>query len=127
MASANHEGHEDHEGRCLLLDPIPCFVPFASFVVRNPLRVARTSTQTGLPADKASALQNEGFRQSRFAVPRMVDPLDNGASVGYDSVGSVAWRQDPEGHLTYYGFRTNGRQFAVTDDSCLPPANGGSV
>ena len=74
-------------------------------------------SEARLPADKASALQNQGFRQNRFAVRPIVDPVDNEASVGYDSVGNVASQQDSEGHVTHSEFDANGSQSAVTDDA----------
>ena len=45
----------------------------------------------------------------------MIDPLDNEASAGYDSVGNVTWQQDPEGHVTYFEFDAANRRVAIKD------------
>ena len=43
----------------------------------------------------------------------VVDPLDSGANVGYDPVGSLDGHQDPEGHLMYFTWAAVHRQSAA--------------
>ena len=35
--------------------------------------------------------------------------------MGYDSVDSVTWQQDPQGHVTYFEFDAANRRVAIED------------